>query len=202
MWHVETDYFALAAFLIMYIKEFSMRRIRRQRKVQGIKDSWDIQSDAFYSVLFFSIISTIIDIVSSVVMNGCRNWWIYQIAMTLYVMSMPLLAVVWVGYAYILIHHNDSIKNSLKKITLITIPYIAYVLLAVSNSFNALFFRLSGNMEYERGILFMPVGVGFIMLYSGIGLLMVLFNHKKLASKHNTVGTDGTVLRGCGQRRV
>lgn len=187
MWHVETDYFALVAFLIMYIKEFSMRKVCRQRKIQGIKDSWDIQSDAFYSVLFFSIISTIIDIVSSIVMNGCRNWWIYQISMTLYVMSMPLLAVVWVGYAYILIHHNDSIKNSLKKITLITIPYIAYVLLAVSNPFTGLFFRLSRNMEYERGILFMPVGVGFIMLYSGIGLLMVIFNHKKLASRHNTV---------------
>lgn len=186
MWHVETDYFALAAFLIMYIKEFSMRRVRRQRKIQGISDAGDIQSEAFYFVLFFSIISTIIDIVSSSVMNDCRNWWVYQISMTLYVISMPLLAVVWMGYACVLIHHNDSMKSSLKKITFITIPYIAYVLLAMSNPFTGLFFRLSKNMEYERGILFMSVGVGFIMLYSGIGLLMVLFNRKKLASKHDT----------------
>ncbi len=33
MWHVETDYFALAVFLIMYIKEFSMHRLRRQRNI-------------------------------------------------------------------------------------------------------------------------------------------------------------------------
>ena len=54
-------------------------------------------------MLFFSIISTIIDIISSTVMNGCSNWWVYQILMTIYVISMPLLAVVWVGYVYILI---------------------------------------------------------------------------------------------------
>lgn len=75
MWHVETDYFALAVFLIMYIKEFSMHRLRRQRNIQGIKDAGDTQSEAFYFVLFFSIISTIIDIISSTVMNGCSNWW-------------------------------------------------------------------------------------------------------------------------------
>jgi hypothetical protein len=33
MWHVETDYFALAVLLIMYIKEFSMHRLRRQRNI-------------------------------------------------------------------------------------------------------------------------------------------------------------------------
>lgn len=180
MWHVETDYFALAVFLIMYIKEFGMHRIHKQRKMQGIRDVGDIQSETFYYVLFFSIISTIIDIISSTVMNGCRNWWLYQICMTLYVISMPLLAVVWVCYAYILIRHDGSIRTFQKKITIITIPYVVYILVALSNPFTSLFFKLSSNMEYERGILFMPVGVGFIMLYSGVGLLLVLFYWRRI----------------------
>lgn len=187
MWHVETDYFALAVFLIMYIKEFGMRRIRKQRKIQGIKDAGDTQSEAFYVVLFFSIISTIIDIMSSTAMNGCRNWWVYQILMTIYVISMPLLAVVWVGYAYILIHHDDPIRASLRKITLITIPYLAYALIALSNPFTGLFFKLSRNMEYERGSFFMPVGVGFIMLYSGVGFLMVIIFWKKITPRFHAL---------------
>ncbi len=187
MWRVETDYFALAVFLIMYIKEFGIRRIRRQRKIQGIKDAGDIQSEAFYFVVFFSIICTMIDIISSMAMNDCRNWWIYQILMTLYVISMPLLAVVWVGYAYVLIHHDEPIRTSLKKITFITIPYIVYTLIALSNPFTGLFFKLSPDMEYERGIFFMPVGVGFIMLYSGMGLLLVLFYWKKFPLQHNAL---------------
>lgn len=180
MWHVETDYFALAVFLIMYIKEFGMHRMYKKRKKQGIRDVGDTQSEAFYFVLFFSIISTIVDILSSTVMNGCRNWWLYQILMTIYVVTMPLLAVVWVCYAYILIHQNISIRAFKKKITVITIPYIIYTLVALSNPFTSLFFKLSSNMEYERGILFIPVGVGFIMLYSGVGLLLVLFCWKKI----------------------
>ena len=187
MWHVETDYFALAVFLIMYIKEFGMRRIRRQRKIQGINDAGDTQSEAFYVVLFFSIISTIIDIMSSTAMNGCRNWWIYQILMTAYVISMPLLAVVWTGYACVLIHHDDSDGFPLRKIIFITIPYIIYTFVALSNPFTGLFFRLSPDMEYERGILFMPVGVGFIMLYSGVGLLLVLFCWKRFESRYNAL---------------
>lgn len=58
-----------------------------------------------------------------------------------------------------------------------------------TNPFTGLFFKLSENIEYERGILFMPVGVGMIMLYSVIGLLMVIFYCKKLVPKTNE-GTE------------
>ena len=54
-----------------------------------------------------------------------------------------------------------------------------------TNPFTGLFFKLSENIEYERGIFFMPVGVGMIMLYSVIGLLMVIFYRKKLVPKTN-----------------
>lgn len=186
MWHVETDLFALAVFLIMFIKEFGLRRERKQRQ-KNENAPRNLQSDSFYFVLIFSIISDVIDIVSSVAMNDVTNWWVYQIAMTIYVVSMPLLAAVWVGYAYVLIHRDYSLPKLLKGISIMMIPYGVYTLIACSNPFTGLFFKLSENIEYERGILFMPVGVGFIMLYSTIGLLLVCFNWKKIAPRFNAI---------------
>lgn len=65
------------------------------------------------------------------------------------------------------------------------IPYGIYALVALSNPFTGLFFTLSENIEYERGVLFMPVGVGSIMLYSGIGLFLVLFCWRKITPRFN-----------------
>lgn len=186
MWHVETDVFALAVFLIMFIKEFGLRKIRKQRQREGIAER-NIQSDAFYFVLVFSIISVIIDITSSVAMNSATNWWLYQILMTIYVASMPLLAAVWVGYAFVLVHPWETLRSLLQRLIVIIIPYAVYILVALSNPFTGLFFRLSDTMEYERGILFMPVGVGFIMLYSAVGFLLVLFCWKRITSRFEAV---------------
>lgn len=184
MWHVETDYFALAVFLIMFIKEFGLRRERKERQKQGLA-SQDIQSDSFYYLLISSIASVVVDIVSSTAMNCATNWWVYQISMTIYVVSMPFLAAAWVGYAYVLIHRDYSLKRLLKGISVMMIPYGGFALLALSNPFTGLFFRLSENLEYERGILFMPVGVGSIMLYSAIGLFLVLYSWKKITPRSN-----------------
>ena len=186
MWHVETDYFALAIFLIMFIKEFSLHRERKKRQNQGL-NSRDIQSDAFYYVLILSIASVVIDIVSSSAMNDITNWWVYQILMTIYVISMPLLAATWVGYAYVLIHQDYSPKRLFRDISFMMIPYGIYAISALSNPFTGLFFKLSENIEYERGILFMPVGVGSIMLYSAIGLFLVFYNWKKITPKFNAL---------------
>lgn len=186
MWHVETDAFAIAVFFIMLIKETALHRERKQRQKLGIEER-DIQSDAFYYVLIFSIVSGLIDFISSIAMNIVTNWWIYQITMTIYVISMPLLAVVWVGYSYILIHQKKSLKKSLKKFYYIMIPYAIYSLVALSNPFTGLFFKLSKAMEYERGILFMPIGVGFIMLYSCIGLFLVVYNWRRITPYRNAI---------------
>lgn len=144
-----------------------------------------MQSDAFYVVLLLSIVSVIIDLVSSTAMNMASNWWVFQITMTVYVVSMPLLAATWVGYAYVLIHKDDPLGETLKKMTVIMLPYAAYSLLALTNPFTGLFFTLSESIEYKRGVLFMPVGVGFIMLYSFIGLILILFNRKKIVPSYN-----------------
>lgn len=175
MWHIETDIFALAIFIVMLIKYHLYR-----------KESDDLQGKAFYLVLLFSIISNVIDILSSFSMNIADNWWSYQIIMTIYVISMPLLAAVWVCYAYITINSTKHKTLLNKSLAFIMAPYFIYSLLAVTNPFTGLFFKLTPDMVYSRGILFMPVGVGSIMFYSAIGLILVLVNHKKIVPSINT----------------
>ena len=176
MWHVETDYFSLAVFIIMLFKN------REQRK-----DNYNFQGKVFYIVLIFSIISNIVDIVSSTAMNVCQNWWFYQISMTLYVVTMPMLAAVWVCYAYVIIQNGKPIKKLRRDMAVILLPYMIYSLLALTNPVTGLFFELGPNMEYSRGPLFMSVGVGSIMFYSAAGLALVLFNIKKITPRVNAV---------------
>lgn len=172
MWHVETDYFALAIFLIMFIKEYSQRKENKEHK--------DLQSNAFYLVLVISIINVLIDIVSSIAQNEFTHWWSYEIFMTVYVMSMPLLAAVWAVYAYVMIYKEKPFEQIRKKLCLLLAPYGAYMLVAATNPFDSWFFSLSPDIHYARGPMFMPVGVGFIMLYSIIGILLVCLNYKKI----------------------
>ncbi len=172
MWHVETDYFALAVFVIMLLKEHTQR-----------KKQHDLQDNAFYFVLIVSIINVVIDIASSLAMNYATQWWPYQISMTAYVTSMPLLAFVWTCYAYVLIHKDLSVRTINRNLLWLMVPYVLFLLAALSNPFTGLFFKLSPDMEYSRGILFMPVGVGSIMFYSAVGLLLVLLHFKKIVPR-------------------
>lgn len=174
MWHVETDFFALAIFLIMLMKERPFHGRER-----------DVQSRAFFQVLIISIFNVIVDIVSSQAMNSLPGWWLYQLVMTVYVATMPLLAAVWVAYAYVLIFKDRPTGALRKGILGLMIPYILYVLLALTNPFTGLFFRLSPTMEYSRGPLFMTVGVGMIMVYSAWGFLLVLCNRKRIFPRIN-----------------
>jgi len=176
MWHVETDFFALAIFLIMLIKEWPNRR-----------EEQDVQGRAFFMVLVISIFNVLVDILSSQAMNDLPGWWTYEILMTLYVATMPLLAAVWLVYACILIFKERHMKSLYRSIVLMLLPYAAYVLLALTNPFTGLFFRLTPDMEYTRGPLFMPVGVGMIMLYSAAGFFMVLGNTKRVFPRINAV---------------
>ena len=172
MWHVETDFFALAIFLIMLIKERPSHRLEQ-----------DVQGRAFFIVLIISIVNVIIDIVASIAQNDITQWWPYEILMTLYVATMPLLAAVWVGYTYVLTHRDKPFASIHRGVCLLMIPYAVFALLALTNPATELFFHLSSAMNYERGALFMPVGVGMIMLYSVLGLYLVIRNRKSIQPK-------------------
>lgn len=176
MWHVETDTFAMAVFVIMLLKEYLHRREKR-----------DVQGNAFYLVLIFSIINDVIDIVSSLAMDHAERWWSYQGAMTIYVISMPLLAAVWLCYSYVLIHNDYSTKRLKRNLCYMLVPYAIYGVVAMTNPFTGLFFHLTEDMTYSRGPLFISVGVGSIMVYSAAGFILVWINRKKTVPKSNAL---------------
>ena len=160
----------------MFIKESPEHARKRDR-----------QGNAFFIVLLLRIVNVIIDIVSSLAKNRSTEWWMYEYAMTLYVASMPLLAAVWVCYEYVLIHRAAPQRVILRGIVAITLPYIIYALLAITNPHTEWFFHLTSDMQYSRGALFMPIGVGFIMFYSAVGLLQALGHWKGIAPRSNAV---------------
>lgn len=170
------DYFVLGVFLIMLIKEDPQRWHKGDR-----------QGNAFFFVLLFSIANVVIDIVSSIAMNQSTEWWMYEYAMTLYVASMPLLAAVWVCYEYVLIHRDEGHRTIMRGIVGIVFPYLIFVAMAVTNPRTEWFFHLTNDMQYSRGALFMPVGVGFIMFYSAVGLLQALVHWKHIVPRSNAV---------------
>lgn len=174
MWHVETDYFALAIFLIMLVKKRPSYRLQQ-----------DVQGKAFFIVLIVSIVNVIVDICASLAQNSATQWWPYEVLMTTYAATMPLLAAAWVGYVYVSAHKDMPQRQLMRRIALLLIPYLIYLSLAFSNPATELFFHLSASTQYSRGVLFMPVGVGMIMFYSLLGFILVLANHKRITPRAN-----------------
>lgn len=175
MWHVETDYFALIIFIIMLIKN---RILKRER---------NFQDNVFYYVLIASLFNVVIDIISSTAMNDVTNWWIYQLTMTAYILTMPLLASAWVCYTVVLIDKDKDTAILQREIAVIMAPYVGYAILGLSNPFTGLFFHLTSDIQYSRGILFFPLGVGFIMFYSVAGIIIVFARRKKIQVRENVM---------------
>ena len=175
-WHIESDIIALLLFIIMLIKN---RRTQR---------SVTLQHKAFFVVLIISILAVMIDIISSLAMNYTDNWWYYQIIMTIYIISMPLIAVAWYGYSVTLISNKDD-ATILKIIKFSMIPYICYIAVAVTNPVTELFFSLSKDMVYSRGPLLTTLGVSTILLYSVMAVCMIIKGIDKFDSN-----SDGIIL--------
>lgn len=175
MWHIETDYFALALFAVMLYKN------------RKLKTEHSYRDNVFYYVIIASIFNVVVDIISSTAMNDVTNWWLYQATMTVYVITMPLLSAIWVCYTIALIHEGKSHKEQRRWFALIMLPFLIYTALAFTNPFTGLFFKLTADIEYSRGPLFMPLGVGLIMAYSVIGIVIVLLNRKQIQPSSNVM---------------
>ncbi len=173
-WHVETDYIALMLFVIMLMKN------ERQ------KQDASLEHKAFSIILMVSIVSVIVDIVSSTIMNEPTTWWSYQISMTIYVMTMPMLAVAWECYSIVLVTRDDR-KKALRKIKLSLIPYACFCLLALTNPATGLFFGLTDELVYRRGPLFLTLGIGLSYVYSLVAILFILANRHQFYYKTDIV---------------
>lgn len=173
-WHVETDYIALLLFVVMLVKN---HRIKQDTSIRHQMFSW---------VLIISIFSVVVDIVSSTVMNECKNWWFYQIIMTFYVMTMPLLAAAWEGYSITLVS-GENRNEVFRRVKLSLIPYVVFCALAVTNPWTELFFHLSKTMVYSRGVLFVPMGIGLYTAYSLAAIAVVLRGQRKFELRTDVI---------------
>ena len=172
MWHTETDLFALLIFLIMLAKRLRMpvRADRQQRTL--------------IAVLHMSILSCVVDYVSSTAMNMADNWLFYEISLTLYYALMPMVTAAWIVYMLLLVADGDR-KKLRRRLFLALFPVACYSLTALANPFTGCFFTLTKQMEYTRGPLFWPLSVGFYSAYSAAGLVVLLLNRKKVTPRSN-----------------
>ena len=168
MWHVETDYVAFVLILVMLVKH------RRQEADDGRREK------LFAMVLATSLASTVIDIVASLAMNQCWPWWGYQIAMSLYCMTMPCLAAAWLCYTMAVLFAAQSWAWIWRRLRFLLLPMALNLVLAATNPVTGLYFRLSPELVYSRGPLFLPFGIGLIFCYSLVCLAMVAANAAKM----------------------
>lgn len=172
MWHVETDVFALAVFIVLLVRNHKLRTEHTQ------------QDRIYNAILWVSILSVISDIVSSEAMNGSGGWWFYQISLTAYFCLLPALAVMWMCYAFSIISSDDQAKFH-REILAAVVPYAVYLGITISNPVTNNIFSLSSDMVYARGPLFLIICVCFSLLYPLAGIVVVLVNHKKIQPKSN-----------------
>lgn len=173
MWHTETDLFALLLFIIMLIKSLHQKGPR------------DPQQKLLMVVLGVSMLNCVVDFISSTAMNLNSNWLLYEISLTLYFALMPTVTAAWIVYMIVLINSYQCSTKIRLQLFLVLLPVICYFLLAISNPWNSLFFSLSKNMQYTRGPMFWPLAICFYSAYSMLGLVILIFNHKRVTPRSN-----------------
>ena len=171
MWHIETDLFALMIFCIMFYKKYRER-------------GRTPQSRAFSVLLVGSIITVTVDFAASAAMNWSQNWWVYELLMVLYCLTMPALAVLWLLYTLILVSNGDR-RWAAKRFIPALLPYAVIVPVAISNPVTGLFFHLDAQLTYTRGPLFMVLGVGSIAFYTVLGLATVIYYRRRITPAYH-----------------
>jgi len=169
-WHIETDFVAIAIFLVLVIKS------------QLLNKQKNFTDKTFILANVLGIASTAVDIFSSTVMNNLTGWWFYEIGMIFYGLFAPLLTMLWVLYTITLVYRDDE-RKAKRVIYLFLIPYILYCLLVITNPIHELMFSLTKDMVYARGQLFIPLGIGSQMFYAATGTVLIFCNWKRLAPK-------------------
>jgi len=170
MWHVETDYFALAILAVLVYKN--------RRFIGGDTK----RNTAFLVLLVLGILSTVIDILASLAMNGSGGWWYYQMSMSLYAGTQTVPTVAWIAYMATVVFDEDW-PRAHTFIVCAVVPCIVVLALALTNVFNGWFFMLSPDMVYSRGPLFLPLGFGLYGIYMLIGLVVIFTNRKNIVPR-------------------
>ncbi len=168
-WHIETDFVAIAIFLVLIFKAFLLNKEKT------------FTDRTFALTLILGFWGTVIDIVSSSIMNHPRNWWVYEVSMIAYLLFSPLLTVVWVIYTVSLVEKEETKAKRL--VWIFVLPYFFYALLCVTNPAHELLFALNPELDYSRGPLFLWMVVGSQMFYAALGTVMILVRWKDIVPR-------------------
>jgi len=175
-WHVETDIIALMLFTVMLIRNRNEKRDRT------------LQHKLFYLVLILSIVSAAIDSASALALNLHSSLICCDIALNLFMMTIPMLSLVWYCYSLALMgKQDDSRKIRLMKTA--SVPFLIYMIIAASNPFNRWFFSLSENLIYTRGPLYYYLGISMMLVYSVMTIVILIRGRHEFSSP-----SDGILL--------
>jgi len=174
MWHIETDVFAI---FIMGILIFKNRWLQAQRSEQDRMISW---------MLWCSLGLTVIDLVSSIVMNGYGGWLAYQITLTAYYATATMLACLWLLYGYMLID-GGHLRMTPARFVIAVLPQLIMSLVALSNHFTSAVFTLTRDMEYSRGPLFKVFSMLYLIYYPVVGLLTIFIYRRQIQPRSNRI---------------
>ncbi|MCH3943320.1 MAG: ATP-binding protein [Atopobiaceae bacterium] len=171
MWHIETDFIALLVFVILAVKN-------RRFWGDDVKRNY-----AFLVVIIVGAAATLIDIISSYAMEFATTWLSYEGPMLLYLLSIPLPTIAWVGYLLCVIY-SETWERTRVRVAVLFVPYAIYFGLVLGNPVTSLFFGLTPGLEYSRGPLFVPFVVGSYVFYAFAGAVVILCNMHRL--KHRS----------------
>jgi len=174
MWHVETDIFAIIIMSILIAKN---RRLKAGRTDQ----------DRLIAIMLWcSLCLTVIDLVSSIVMNGYGNWLVYEISLIIYYATATLLPCLWLLYGYMQID-GGKLKMTPARFLIAILPQLIITAAALSNPLTDAVFFLTKDMQYSRGPAFMVFTMLYIVYYPVVGLLTIFIYRKKIVPKSNIV---------------
>ena len=175
-WHLETDVIALLLFVVMLI-----------RNINETRDN-TLQHKLFFMLLILSMISAGIDCLSAIALNLHNSWVFCDVTLTLFMMTIPMLSLVWYYYSFALMDKRSD-EQKLRFMKLITIPYAIYIVIAATNPWNHWFFKLTEDMVYSRASLYYYLGISLMLIYSIMSIAVLIRGCNNFTSK-----SDGILL--------
>lgn len=137
-----------------------------------------LREKLFKALAIMTIFTIISDIISSYAMMHYQttSWWFLQGSLVIYFILTPMLSVLWQLYAITVV--KNEVRSQKIQMYITSIPFIAYVMIVLSNPYTGWIFELSSKNEYTRGSLFDSV---FLMFYgySVLTLVLAWVNFKK-----------------------
>lgn len=169
LWHIDTDIVGLLVLCALYY--YTVKLLP--------DDTFTNRNKCFVRCLRAGIAMTLIDIAASLVMDFPFSRSAYYILMTSYLLMLELMSLLWLMYELSILYEDGAETVRFIKIGAYVL-YAVYVLLVLSNPWSELLFSLGENMQYTRGVLFIPVLACLKCIFSAALLILIVARRKSI----------------------